>query len=60
MCYTIAIGLISLWLVGLVTNFTLGGFIDLLLIAGLLLALGNLFWRAKRAPATGAKEAGGQ
>jgi len=33
MLWTIAIILITLWLLGLVTSFTLGGFIHILLVA---------------------------
>jgi Family of unknown function (DUF5670) len=49
MLYAFAMVLITLWLFGLMTTYTMGGFVHLLLIAALLLALGNFFWRAKRA-----------
>jgi hypothetical protein len=39
MLWTIAIVLIALWLLGLVTASTMGGFIDILLIVGVTTAL---------------------
>jgi hypothetical protein len=42
MLYTIAIILIVLWLLGLVTTYTIGGFIHLLLVIAVILILVNL------------------
>jgi cell division protein FtsW (lipid II flippase) len=42
MLYTIAVILLILWVVGLVTSYTLGGFIHVLLVAALLMVLFNL------------------
>jgi hypothetical protein len=39
MLYTIAVILIILWLVGVVTSFTLGGFIHILLIIAIISVL---------------------
>jgi hypothetical protein len=39
MLYTIAVILIILWLLGLVTSFTLGGFIHVLLVVAIILIL---------------------
>ncbi len=39
MLYTIAVVLIVLWLFGLVTSYTLGGFIHLLLVIAIILIL---------------------
>ena len=39
MLYTIAVVLIILWLLGLVTAFTLGGFIHLLLVIAIVVVL---------------------
>ncbi len=39
MLYTIAIVLLVLWLVGLVTNFTVGGFIHVLLVIAIVAIL---------------------
>jgi hypothetical protein len=39
MLYTIAIILIILWLLGLVTSYTLGGFIHILLVIAIVLIL---------------------
>ena len=36
MLYTIAVVLIILWLLGLVTSFTLGGFIHILLVVAII------------------------
>ena len=37
MLWTVAVVLVLLWALGLVTNFTLGGFIHLLLVAAIVL-----------------------
>ena len=39
MLYTIAVVLVVLWLVGLVTSYTLGGFIHILLVIALISVL---------------------
>lgn len=41
MLYTIAVVLIILWLLGLVTSYTMGGFIHILLILALVVILVN-------------------
>jgi hypothetical protein len=40
--YTIAVVLLILWLLGLVTSYTLGGFIHLLLVVAVVMVLVNL------------------
>jgi hypothetical protein len=42
MLYTIAIVLIVLWLLGLVTSYTMGGFIHILLVIAVIMILINL------------------
>ncbi len=37
MLYTIALVLLLLWLLGLITTFTMGGFIHILLVAALIM-----------------------
>jgi hypothetical protein len=39
MLYTIAVVLLALWLLGLVTSYTLGGFIHVLLVIAVILVL---------------------
>ncbi len=39
MLYTIAVVLIVLWLLGLVTSYTLGGFIHILLVVAVIMIL---------------------
>jgi len=39
MLYTIAVVLVILWLLGLVTSYTLGGFIHVLLVIALIMVL---------------------
>ena len=41
MLYTIAVVLVILWLLGLVTSYTMGGFIHILLIVALVVILVN-------------------
>ena len=41
MLYTIAVILIVLWLLGLVSSYTMGGFIHILLIVALVMVLVN-------------------
>jgi len=49
MLYTIAIVLLVLWLLGLVSSYTLGGFIHLLLAVAVIMVLFNLTSGRKRA-----------
>ncbi|MEK7511080.1 MAG: lmo0937 family membrane protein [Patescibacteria group bacterium] len=42
MLYTIAVILLALWLFGLVTSYTLGGFIHLLLVVAVIMVLVRL------------------
>ena len=39
MLYTIAVVLLILWLLGLVTSFTIGGFIHILLVVAIIMIL---------------------
>lgn len=48
MLYTIAIVLIVLWLLGLVTSATMGGFIHVLLVIAVVMVLINLISGRKR------------
>jgi hypothetical protein len=48
MLYTIAVVLIVLWLLGLVTGYTLGSFIHILLVVALILVLFSFFSGRKR------------
>lgn len=41
MLYTIAIVLVILWLLGLVTSYTVGGFVHLLLVVAVIMILFN-------------------
>jgi len=43
MLYTIAVILIILWLLGLVSSYSMGGFIHILLVIAIILVLINLF-----------------
>jgi hypothetical protein len=49
MLYTVAVVLIILWLLGLVTSYTLGGVIHVLLVVALILVLVNFISGRKRA-----------
>lgn len=49
MLYTIAVVLIILWLLGMVTSYTLGGFIYVLLVVAAVMILVNLLSGRKRA-----------
>jgi hypothetical protein len=49
MLYTIAVVLIILWLLGLVTSYTLGGVIHVLLVIALVMVLAN-FISGRRRP----------
>ena len=42
MLYTIAVILVILWLVGLVTSYTMGGFIHVLLVIAIIVVLVNV------------------
>ena len=42
MLYTIAVILVVLWLLGMVTSYTLGGFIHILLVVAIVLVLVRL------------------
>lgn len=42
MLYTIAVILLILWLLGLVTSYTLGGFVHILLVVAIIMILLNL------------------
>jgi hypothetical protein len=43
MLYTIAIVLVILWLLGLVSSYTMGGFIHILLVVAIIMILLNFF-----------------
>jgi hypothetical protein len=43
MLYTIAIVMLVLWLLGMLTSYTMGGFIHILLIIAVIMVLVNLF-----------------
>jgi uncharacterized protein DUF5670 len=49
MLYTIAVILIILWLLGLLTSYTMGGVIHVLLVVALVMVLFNFFAGRKRA-----------
>jgi hypothetical protein len=42
MLYTIAVVLIVLWLLGLVTSYTMGGFVHVLLVLAVIMILVNI------------------
>lgn len=48
MLYTIAVVLIVLWLLGLVSSYTMGGFIHILLVIAIVMVLVNLISGRKR------------
>ena len=48
MLYTIAVVLLVLWLLGLVTSSTMGGFIHILLVVAVVMVLVNLISGRKR------------
>lgn len=48
MLYTIAVVLIILWLLGLVTSATMGGFIHILLVVAVVMILVNFITGRKR------------
>ena len=47
MLYTIAVVLLVLWAVGLVSSYTLGGFIHLLLVIAVIMVLVNFIQRRR-------------
>ena len=49
MLYTIAVVLIILWLLGLVSGYTIGSFIHVLLVIAIVMVLVNLFSGRRRA-----------
>ena len=49
MLYTIAVVLIILWLLGLVTSYTLGGVIHVLLVVAIVMVLISFFTGRRRA-----------
>lgn len=53
MLYTIAIILIVLWLLGLITKFTIGGFIHILLIIAIIVVLVRIIRGEKVLPKAG-------
>lgn len=48
MLYTIAVVLLVLWLLGLVSSYTIGGFIHILLVVAIVMVLVNLISGRKR------------
>ena len=48
MLYTIAVVMLILWLLGLVTSYTMGGFIHILLVVAVVMVLVNLITGRKR------------
>jgi uncharacterized membrane protein YtjA (UPF0391 family) len=48
MLYTIAVILLVLWLLGLVSSYTIGGFIHILLVIAIVIVLVNLISGRKR------------
>jgi hypothetical protein len=49
MLYTIALILLVLWLVGLMSSYTMGGVIHILLVIALIMVLANFFSGRRRA-----------
>jgi hypothetical protein len=49
MLWTIAVIMLALWLLGLVSSYTMGGFIHILLVVAVVMVLFNLFSRGKHA-----------
>jgi hypothetical protein len=48
MLYTIAVVLLVLWLLGLVSSYTMGGFIHILLVIAIIMVLVNLIGGRRR------------
>ena len=49
MLYTLAVVLLVLWLLGLVSSYTIGGFIHILLVVAIVMILVNFISGSKRA-----------
>lgn len=49
MLYTIAVILVILWLVGLVSSYTMGGFVHILLVIAIIVVLVNVINGRRRA-----------
>ena len=49
MLYTIAVVLLILWLLGLVTSYTLGGYLHILLVVAIVMVVLNLVSGRRRA-----------
>jgi len=49
MLWTIAVILVILWLLGLVSSYTMGGFIHILLVIAIIVVLYNIITGRKRA-----------
>ena len=49
MLYTLAVVLVILWLLGLLTSYTMGGIIHVLLVVALIMVLFNFFAGRRRA-----------
>ncbi len=49
MLYTIAVVILLLWLLGLVTSYTMGGLIHVLLVVAIIMVLFNLLFGRRRA-----------
>lgn len=47
MLYTLALVLVVLWILGLVTSYTMGGFIHLLIAIAIIMVIFNLVTRRK-------------
>jgi hypothetical protein len=47
MLYTLAVILVVLWLLGLVTSYTMGGLIHLLIVIAIVMVIFNLITRRK-------------
>jgi hypothetical protein len=48
MLYTIAVILVVLWLLGLLTSYTMGGFVHILLVVAILVVVVNVLSGRKR------------
>jgi hypothetical protein len=48
MLYTIAVILLALWLLGLVSSYTMGGFIHILLVVAIVMVLVNVISSRRR------------
>jgi Family of unknown function (DUF5670) len=50
MLYTIALVLVILWLLGLVTSYTMGGFLHILLVVAIIMIVFNLISGRRASP----------